>query len=141
MYYLCEATSPLTGIMGSFLLLGVIIIVTVSLVKKANDHKIENEEFYNNVVKPLKNDLHPEKEIEIIDNVFLFNNESKRMIYYNIKNKQIKKIDCEEIIKYEIINKSSTKISGSSGRTIAGGLFFGPLGALAGTAASKKVKK
>ena len=60
-----------------------------------------------------------------------------------IKNGAVSRtVSYRDILGYDVSEENNTeqKISGRAGRTIAGGLLFGPLGALAGSAGSRKVK-
>lgn len=60
-----------------------------------------------------------------------------------IKNGAVSRtVSYRDVLGYDVSEENNTeqKISGRAGRTIAGGLLFGPIGALAGSASSRKVK-
>lgn len=116
------------------------IAITIALIKKLKDNNRQNS------IQDFENQLKSNGYIidnKIVDinktNSIYIDNSKKLFILYNTtENNNVILIYCD-ILSFDIKEDNISKMSGRVGSTVAGGLLFGNLGAIAGASASRNI--
>ncbi|MBQ9792952.1 MAG: SHOCT domain-containing protein [Clostridia bacterium] len=128
---------------GSIICLFVLLLLAVTYIVVACINQKENQKKSKEKVLEYieKNNYKIDKEIFFTNSHYvLLDNEKETMFIKNDK-EDLNIISYKEINSFEVKENEESIMKGRSGSVIAGGLLFGGVGALAGSARQKEIKK
>ena len=139
-------------IIGFFVAL--FIAITVMCVKDAEDKKlikqIKEVNYIENARQSLISNGFNVDRFEYLDKMIGINNVSVYAIFFDNKNKQIAFVNAitktcyvtnyDKLISYEVLSNKKLEVSGNFTEALAGGLLFGPTGAIIGASTGREIE-